>query len=227
MSDLEHYFSLVQKHPELFVNPPGGEITILLDRNDIREVEELVREYYLSKGLPPAWAMVGVAYQDYYMLVLRDAVRFPDGTRWTYFRFVNVENAQGVITLPVYREQVLLTRHFRHATRKWHIEIPRGFGDKGLSNEENARRELIEETSATITRLVSLGQAYPNTGAGNECNEFFYAEISSYGAVDPREGISELFLVTIPEFEDLLRDGTIDDEFTIVAYTRAKLRGLL
>lgn len=227
MSDLEQYFALVQKHPEMFVNPPGGEITVLLNRDDIREVEELAREYYLANGLPPEWATVGIAYQDNYLLVLRDAVRFPDGTRWTYFRLVDDDGTQGVITLPIYNGQVLLTRHFRHATRKWHIEIPRGFGNKGLSNEENARRELIEETSATITRMVSLGQAYPNTGAGSECNEFFYAEISSYGAVDPREGISELLLVTIPEFENLLRDGTIDDEFTIVAYTRAKLRGLL
>jgi len=109
----------------------------------------------------------------------------------------------------------------------WHLEIPRGFGLKGLSNEENARRELIEETGAVITRVESLGQAYPNTGAASECNEFFYVEIASYGSPDAHEGISELLLVTVEELESLIRNNAINDEFTIVAYTQAKLRGLL
>lgn len=227
MADLEHYFALVDKYPAMFVNPPEAEITVLLDKNEIAEVETLARHYYLSKGLPPEWAEIGVVYQDQYMLILRDAVRFSDGRLWTYFRLVDEESAQGVITLPIYQGKVLLTRHFRHATRRWHLEIPRGFGEEGLSNEENARRELQEETGATIIRMISLGLAYPNTGGTSECNEFFYAEISAYEQADKHEGISELLLVSVAEFEDLLRKYTIDDEFTIVAYTRAKLQGLL
>ncbi len=227
MADLEHYFALVRKHPEMFANPEGAEITVLLDEQEIREIEGLAHQYYQAHGLPTAWGDVGVVYQDNYLLVLRDAVRFADGKRWTYFRLVDDDSAQGVITLPVYQGQVLLTKHFRHATRKWHIEVPRGFGESGQSNEENARRELMEETGATITKVLSLGFAYPNTGGTSEYNEFFYVEISAYGVADLHEGISELLVVSIAEFENMLRDGTIDDEFTIVAYTRAKLRGLL
>ncbi len=227
MSNLEQYFALVRKHPEMFANPPRGEIAILLDENQIHEVEAHMRQQYESKGQPIEWAQVGIAYRDQYVLLLRDAVRFPDGTLGTYFRLVDDDGTPGVIILPVYQGQILLTRHFRHATRIWHIEIPRGFGMKGLSNEENARRELQEETGATIARLVSLGQAYPNTGATSERNEFFFAEISSYQAPDAHEGISELFLVTVAEFEGFIRDNAINDEFTIVAYMFAKLRKLL
>lgn len=227
MGKLEPYFALVQEYPTLFLNPPEGGITVLLKEDEIRAAEAAMRRYYEAQGLPAAWAEVGILYRDQYVLLLRDAVRFPDGQLGTYFRLIDETGVPGVIILPVYQGKILLTRHFRHATRRWHLEIPRGFGTRGLTSEENARRELVEETGATIARIDSLGHAYPNTGATADCNEFFYAEITSYGPADEHEGISELFTVTVPELEALIRDNDIDDEFTIVAYTRAKLRGLI
>jgi ADP-ribose pyrophosphatase len=227
MSDLERYFALVRERPDLFANPPGAEISILLDKDEIRAAEAMMGEYYASRQQPTEWAEVGVLYRDRYLLLLRDAVRFANGTPGTYIRIIDESGTAGVIILPVYEGKVLLTRHFRHATRRWHLEIPRGFGEQGLSSEENARRELEEETGAIIARLVSLGRAYPNTGITSECDDFYYAEITSYGLPDRQEGISELITVTVPEVEALIRDNVIDDEFTIVAYTRAKLQGLL
>ena len=227
MDKLDRYFELVREHPDWFVNPPGAEIALVLDENEIRVVEAAMRAYYAARQQPEAWARVGILHHDAYLLLLRDAVRFADGSAGTYIRLVDERNAAGVIILPVYQQQVLLTRHFRHATRRWHLEIPRGFGEPGLTSEENARRELVEETGASIARLLPLGHAYPNTGISAECDDFYYAEITSYGLPDSQEGISELLTVTIPEFEALIRDHAIDDEFTIVAYARAKLQGLL
>src|SRR5437879_337758 len=142
------------------------------------------------KHLPTEWAQVGIAYQDQYRMILRDAVRFPNGLLGTYVRIVR-DGAPGVITLPVYQGQVLLIRHFRHATRTWHLEIPRGFGTKGLTSEENAKRELEEEIGAKPSRLISLGQIYPNTGMTSECNELFFAEVESYGNVEIEEAITD------------------------------------
>jgi len=226
-SHLEQYFAFIQRHPELFVNPPGAEITILLDEEKIREAEAQRGQFFAEKGLPAEWAQVGIVNRDLYGILLRDAVRFSDGTLGTYIRFVRDGGAPGVVILPVYQKRVLLMRHFRHATRTWHIEIPRGFGEAGLTNEENARRELQEETEAVIEKLVPLGQAYPDTGSNAGYIVYFYAEIASYGATDVNEGISSLFLATVDELEDLIRNNTINDEFTIVAYTYAKLQKLL
>src|SRR6266571_8915237 len=64
MSNLEEYFALVKKHPQLFVNPPGGEIALLLDEGEIREVEAQMRQWLELKGLPDEWAEVGIAYPD-------------------------------------------------------------------------------------------------------------------------------------------------------------------
>lgn len=227
-SRLEEYLAFARKHPQMFVNPPNAGFTILLEEEDIRAAEAVMASWLQSKKLPTEWAQVGIAFQDQYMLLLRDAVRFPDETLGTYIRFVDDgEGVPGVIVLPLYQGQVLLLRHFRHATRTWHLEVPRGFGMKGMTSEENAQRELTEEIGATVSRLVSLGQVYPDAGASTEYNELFYAEVESYGNVESYEGISELLPVSLADFESLIRENKITDAFTIAAYARAKLHGFL
>lgn len=228
MGTLDEYLVFARSRPELFANPRGTIITILLDPAEIHEVEADAMTRLRAKGLPEEWGRVGIAYRDQYMTLLRDAVQFPDGSRGTYIRFVDWgEGAAGVIVLPIYRGHVVLERHFRHATRTWHLELPRGFGTAGLSQEENARRELEEEIGAVVTRLESLGMVYPDSGASTENDALFYAEIESYTGPDAHEAIDELELVTIEEFERRLRDGEITDGFTLIAYARAKLRNLL
>ncbi len=226
MSTLEDYFAFAKTHPTLFVNPPGAGFTILLDEAEIREAESQMAQWLKEKGLPTNWAQVGIAFQDQYTMILRDAVRFPNGALGTYIRMVG-DGTPGVIVLPIYRDQVLLIRHFRHATRIWHIEIPRGFGKKGLSSEENARRELREEIGATIARLVSLGRVYPDTGALSEYNDFFYAEVESYGEIEADEAIVELLPTSLSEFERMIRENEMTDGFTLTAYALAKAQGLL
>jgi ADP-ribose pyrophosphatase len=212
----------------MFANPPGAGFFILLEADEIRHAETQAVQRLADKGLPSVWAQVGVVYEDQYLLILRDAVRFADGQYGTYIRRVaRADSVPGVVILPVYNGLVLLTHHFRHATRAWHLEIPRGFGTKGLSNEANARRELEEETGGSASRLISLGQMHVNTGMSSECVELFYAETISIGQPDIHEAISEVLPINLTEFERLMRKGEITDGFTIVAYTRAKLCGLL
>ncbi len=226
MSTLEDYFAFAKAHPALFVNPPGAGFTILLDKADIRAAESQMAQRLKAAGLPSEWAQVGIAYQDQYGMILRDAVRFPDGSLGTYIRMVG-DGTPGVIVLPIYQGQVLLIRHFRHATRTWHLEIPRGFGTKGFSSEENARRELEEEIGATISRMVSLGRAYPDAGAGADYNDFFYAEVVSHREVEANEAIVELLPTSVAEFERMIRDNEMTDGFTLTAYALAKAQGML
>lgn len=227
MSDLETYLAFAKRHPALFANPQGG-FTILLDENKIREVEAQMARKLEEQDLPSAWSKVGIVYQDQYLLLLRDAVRFPDGSLGTYIRFVEEDDhAPGVVILPYHRGHILLVRHFRHATRTWHLEIPRGFGTGGHSSEENARRELEEEIQASISRLVALGRTYPDTGASAEYIDLFFAEVASYGQGETQEGISEILPVTIAEFEQMIRDGALTDGFTTTTYAYAKIQGLL
>lgn len=228
MSTLADYLAFAKAHPGLFVNPPQGGITILLDKDEIREAEKQEAQRLEAHGLPAEWAQVGFAYRDQYVLLLRDAVRFPDGSLGTYIRSVDEdERAPGVVVLPLHQGRVLLIRHFRHGSRTWHLEVPQGFGIPGLSSEESIRLELQEEISATVSRLVSLGRFHPDTSVSANVIELFYADIESYGDVELQEGIIELLPTPVAEVERMIREREITNVFLLVAYTRAKLQGLL
>ena len=227
MSDLAAYFSLVKAHPELFSNPPGAGFEILLEEPDIRRAEEYMAEQLKASGAPVEWAEVGVAFQDQYVTILRDAVRFADGSLGTYIRGVSPEDSfVGVVTLPVWRGQVLLIRHFRHATRNWHLELPRGFG-VAADPQESARRELAEEIGATDVQLTKLGESYPNSGLDCSRVAFFYAEVGAFGQPERREGITEILPTPLTEFERMIRDGELHDGFLVTAYGFAKAGGLV
>lgn len=227
MSTLADYLNFARIRPELFVNPPDGGFTILLNEYEIREAESQVAGQLEASGRPTDWAHVGIVYQDQYVMALRDAVRFPDGSLGTYIRFIDqYPGILGVAILPKYYEQILLIRHFRHATRSWHLEIPRGFGIETLS-EENARRELKEETGATAVRLISLGTTYPDTGMSSSHVALFYAEIEYFGQPEVVEAISNLLPTSLPDFERMIHENQITDGFTLAAYARAKVSGLL
>lgn len=227
MNTRADYFKLTRTNESLFTNPAEDGIEILLDEAAIQEAETHTAQILEAKGLPPEWAKVGIAYRDQYLLLLRDAVRFPDKSLGTYIRLVDrYPGILGVVTLPVYQGQILLIRHFRHATRSWHLEIPRGFGTVA-STEDNARRELEEEIGATISRLTFLGDTYPDTGMVASRVVLFYAEVAAYGQPELGEAISDIFPTPPPEFERLIRENKINDGFTLAAYARAKAFGLL
>ena len=228
MSTLADYLAFAKAHPALFVNPPEGGIVILLDEHEIQETEAQMAQWLGLLDMPAEWARVGIVYQDQYVRILRDAVRFPTGLLGTYIRFVGKgDDPPGVIILPFYQGQVLLIRHFRHATRTWHIEIPRGFGKQGYSSEENARRELEEEIGATISRLIPLGSVYPDASMSTECNALFFAEVTSYGKAEEEEAIISILPVSVAEFERMISENEITDGFTLAAYALAKAQGLL
>ena len=228
MDHIKEYLTFAEAHPAMFKNPPPNGYVIILDENEIRTIEDQITQELLAKGLPARWGQIGIVYEDQYLLILRDVVRFPNGEINTYIRIIEKEDkVPGVAILPIYNQKVILVRHFRHATREWHLEIPRGFGEKGLSSEENASRELAEETGAIATRLIYLGLIHSDTGLSSEGVKLFYAETTAIGQPEAYEAISELLPVDFSEFERLVREGEITDSFTIVAYTRAKLRNLL
>lgn len=173
MINQKRYFELVQRHPELFTNPSADGITIELDPEKIQQIEQEVKQRLSEQGLPAEWGNVGIAYEDQYILLLRDAVYFGNGKPGTYIRSIQEASVPGVIILPVYQDRIVLTHHFRHATRSWHLEIPRGFGLPTMSSEENARRELYEEIGSSTATLHYLGRAHADTGMSTDCNEFF------------------------------------------------------
>jgi ADP-ribose pyrophosphatase len=221
------YERLRRERPELFRDGGEGAFALLLDPPSVAAAEAAEAARLTNGGLPGERARTGVVYEDEYLMLVRDAVRFPSGRLGTYMRIVPTEVTPGVAVLPLLGDDVVLLKHFRHATRTWHWEIPRGFGSAGKDGAANARKELAEELGTDATDLTFLGPFHPNTGVSSETVELFLARIDRIGALERDEGITQVRTLSTAAVRELVATDELTDSFTIVAYLRAHLRGLL
>jgi ADP-ribose pyrophosphatase len=229
MMKFKNYHELIDKYPGLFEDK-NVPLKIIRNQSRILDWQKHRRVLLSEKGLPLEWADIGVLLEDQYIIVLRDLVEFPDGNQSGYTRMIpraDLYGSVGVIVLPMYKNKVLLLNHFRHSTRKWHLEIPRGNGEPDLSSAENAQKELEEEVGAKTSKLISLGSLYPETGFESQRVELFLAKIASVGLPEINEGIESIVWLTIHDLEEWIANEKITDGFTIAAYTKAKLKGLI
>lgn len=225
----ERYDAIRAKWPELFTNPPGAAFEIITDHAQAERAEREQEVLLASKGLPRTWRQTGVVAEDQYLIFVRDAVRRTDGTFGTYDRILPASGSAGVAVLPVLDGRIVLVRHFRHATRQFHLEVPRGFGEQGVRARQQAKVELYEEIGAHVEEdsLVELGQFHTNSGTASDCVELFAAMIDGTGSLQSEEGILSLKTYSPAHVAELISAGEITDSFTIGAFTRAWLKGHL
>lgn len=222
---LAPYLELARRRPDLFDNS-GDKLKILLDPADIRGVEKAAARALAERGLPEDGAVAGFVLDDPWFFVLRDAVEFPDGSRKLHARVVN-KNDHGSSVLPMLDGKVVLIRHFRHATRQWLLEIPRGAIEFGQTPEAAAHIEVREEIGGEIGELLPLGFVYGSTNLYRAGSHLFLAQLESVGSPQLAEGIIAIERLTVPEFEDAIRQGNVLDAMTVAAFVHARLRGLI
>ncbi|KPI13705.1 NUDIX hydrolase [Actinobacteria bacterium OK074] len=239
------YDALRTARPEWFRNEPDGSggIEIVTDPGRAtaarRRAHRLVATHLARGRWWKYWGArlflavrpvpVGVVSADPFLCHLREPVRFPDGTLGLYNRIVPPPQAgPGVVVLPLVGpdNEVLLIEHYRHATREWHWEVVRGFGEPGASGAESVVRELAEELSAHPEETIPLGELHPDTGLLAHRVLLFAARIDAVGELEKREGIRQSRTVSGAEAERMVHEGGITDGFTVAALYRARLAGL-
>lgn len=232
MDRLTKYLRLIEEHPELFDNKDESTIRIITNSKKIIEEENQLLKNLRKESLPESYCQIGILVDDPYFLIIRDLVEFPNGRIGGYIRLINkasLEDGQAVAIFSVYKDKIILLRVFRHATRNWELEIPRGFGEKGISPEDNARKELLEETGFNADKMILLGTLQSDTALISTPVFLFYAKIKEINEsmLGNDEVISGKIYLNLIEFEAMIKNGSIADAFTISAYTMAKLRGLI
>jgi ADP-ribose pyrophosphatase len=226
MNPAERYRSLLDTRPALARNLPGG-IAVAVDPPETARIEAVMAERFAAQGLPREWARAGVFYEDPYIILLRDAVIFPDGKFGLYHRVIaRHDEPTGVAILARYRGEFVLVRHFRHPSRAWHLEIPRGAVDAAEDPARMAHVEISEEIGGTIRSLKRLGLRYGASALMRHSVVLVYAELEAIGSPAIGEGIAEIMLVAPAELERLIGAGAVTDSFTVAAAYHARLRGL-
>lgn len=198
------YLELAKRFPSL-IQPCGeaanGEIQIILDPEEMAVIEkETARD-------------VGLIKMDKYWLWVNDACQFPNGNKGVYGRILwvsSLESSPGVVVMPVMPDgKIVLNCNYRHATRTWEIELPRGAVNSGEKLEDAAKRETIEETGMLVDDLLLLGQMPPDTGLTNTVATIYLAKVTDSQASQPEdtEAIEEILSLTLPEIKQAFLKG--------------------
>ncbi|MBS0620479.1 MAG: NUDIX hydrolase [Verrucomicrobia bacterium] len=250
---LETYFQFMKDHPKAF-GPDGkwrdGEIEIVSSPEMIKKIQNQTRLRLISNGYSEeharAFSSVGVVAEDNYLLWLRDAVIFPSGVYGTYDRLLwksGMDGISGVAILPILSsKKIVVNINYRHATRCWEMEIPRGCKKEGESWEKAATRELLEETGYQITKCIPLGTMAPDSGIFSSLVPVLYGEVNVAGesANDYSEAIHENPAFSKEELKQAFGRGYIQlpikgklvqvqcrDPFLSYALLQAEVKGLL
>lgn len=200
----QQYLALVEKYPGTFL-PRGeahhGEIEIIVDPIRMEAIEQRTGR------------TVGVIASDPYWLWINDACLFPSGREGVYGRIIwvhSLDNIQGVAVLPVMPDgKIALNCNFRHASRTWEIECPRGGAEKGESSEQAARREALEETGLEIGQCYKLGEMAADTGVLGTIVPIYAAEVIGQQESRPEDGeaIDQIVTLTTEEILAAFRQG--------------------
>jgi ADP-ribose pyrophosphatase len=228
MSDVrdpvEGYFALMARRPELFRNAPAGGVDILTSADDIAGAQAEAKALRTARGMKSNDTRIGILAEDPYMLILRDAVRFPNGTRGLYNRIVETN---PVAILPVMKGHPVLIRVYRHGLRDWSWEFPRGGCDGGVTPEQGALREVAEEVGGAALSILPLGTFTPGGSSLSIRAHLFFAEVESLGEPDVLEGITDVVAMPVARLEEMVRNDVIIDGFSLALFARARLRGLI
>lgn len=248
---LEEYFSYVKELGQSNGNYKEGEIEIVLDSLEIDKIQTIQENRLLKKGFSPdeaaEFSRIGIVNEDQYLVWLRDAVYFPHGVPGTYDRLIWKSELQGkfpgVAVLPILPSgQIGLILNYRHATRSWELEIPRGRVELYETCEEAAFRELKDESGLVASSMIFLGEMAVDTGILFSVNPVFFGKISAHEESNPEysEAIAELIAFTIDELKEGLIQGFLEvsiqgekkqvplrDPFLTFALVQAEYRNLL
>lgn len=142
-----------------------------------------------------------------------------------------IKHPGGVAILAITSDKnVLIVNQYRHAIGLVTKEIPAGKMDKSPMEtiEQSAQRELQEETGFAARKLIHLGHTYPSAGILDEKLELFFAIdlIESSLEQDDDEFIN-LEFINQSDFEEMIKNNSIDDAKTVTAYYLAKLKNLI
>jgi len=252
-SQTSAYFDLYQQYPKA-LGPNGsyrnGEIEIVLDPQKITQIQQECYQRLLKKGISKDhalnWSTIGVVAEDQYWIWLRDAVIFPSNVVGTYDRLLWKSSLDGPAGVAVFailpNKKIALNLNFRHATRSWEIELPRGGRNKKESIEDAAKRELKEETGYVVENPLFLGNIATDTGALSSIVPVYCGLVTDLKSQDAEfsEAIEDILALSKEEIKEGFVKGYIEvstkgkmikapcrDAFLAYALLLAESRGLL
>ncbi len=161
-----------------------------------------------------------IKYQNRYMTVTEDEVVTDHGDKLT-FGVVHKEPAVWII--PWDGVHLTIIGQYRYAVDYFSWELPAGHAEEN-SPEIAAALELKEETGITAKKISLIGKFFLGPGHHTQVCYVYLATGLTTGERKLETAEKDMLVkqVTLPEVEQMISDGTIQDGPTITAYTYFK-----
>lgn len=150
-------------------------------------------------------------------------------TQWKIYEyFVSSQSKwnEAVIVFPLTKNnEVVYIKEFRVWIEDYIYSFPMGIKEPDLSLEENAKKELKEETWWTCMEINYLWETIVANYDKNIVKHFFASGVElGLQNLETWEDI-EVFKCSLKEFEEKIKKGIINCPLTLSCYTFAKLKG--
>lgn len=220
---LINYLDLLKEHPLL--GPAGshreGEIEVVIDPDEIRRIENDCYENYLKKGLDSCTArqasQAGIISQDPFWIILRDAVIFPNGSKGLFNRVIEkntIDQTFGsTVIAPLLPDgRIILVLNYRHATRRWEIELARGSRNVNETLEQTAIRQTSEETGYKLQKPQILGHLNTNSSISSCATAVIagFVQEKRSPQLDNSEAIKGILALTKKQLLEALQKGWLE-----------------
>ncbi len=156
--------------------------------------------------------------------VVKDTIRI-DGIEYPY---TFTKTRDGVCIFPVCDDGVIAIKQYRHSINAWVYEVPAGAVDEGESNENAAKRELLEETGFVVDEIIDLGRYCENEGVSSSFCQLFFARCSK--KVEPKREKTELIeleIIPFDRFEKMINNNEFKLLIGMVAWYKVNNLNLL
>lgn len=208
-NELKEYTKFYKNNPAMVAQSSEYPIADVTDRKILKAI---VRDQELYKR------KYGVIYNSTFNTMIVDPIK-GDKDFFSYERVVPSALRNGVVLFTVCNGKIVLLRQFRHAIRKEQLCCPRGFGEMNINTIENAKKELREELNAVvIEEPIELGIITADSGLSSGSATVFLMKINEFNDLR-EEGIREIVALTPDEMQQSIKNGEIDDGYTLAALT--------
>lgn len=230
-SHIEEYIRFIHAFED-HLGPVGdytkGEIQIVLEPKKIKEIEELHKQKLIRRGVEEkdaiSWSRVGIIDSDSIWIWIRDAVVMPSGRKTIRDRMswkTAVDGPQGVSTLPVLKDKrIIVCLKYKHATRAWQIEVPRGIRLFGETVESAARRQLSLKTGLVTSKQLYLGNIAPDSSSFSTLTPVFLSYIDEKAEVGKLVDDNVIGILALTKQE--LKEGFLKGYLELVIHEETK-----
>lgn len=127
----------------------------------------------------------------------------------------------STIIIPILDDnRLIMVKQYRYLNQKSSIEFPGGGLVAGLNPEDNAHKELLEETGMQAEQLNKIGSFNPCNGITNEfCSVYIAKHLRFIGPIADETEDIEILHVSIEECNTLIQTGEIWDGMTLASWT--------